>query len=629
MIRAASCSSQRFCNSTNRLEQNPLFLYRLITRTRLSSVHSSHSSFQFHAHLNLDSFVSALINGISSCSRVPDCQAFHARVIKSVNYRHGFIGDQLVSGYVRLGCEEDAQNWFDEMPEKDLASWNSLISVFSRSGYKQKCLVVFSRMRFQTDIQPNYITFLSLIPACTYKGALSEGKCIHSLAMKLGMLSEVKIVNAFINLYGKSGHLEAASRLFEAVPLQNLVSWNSVIVVYTENGFAEKGIIFFTLLRRAEVKFDQATLLIVLQACECLGVGNVAGSIHGLILSFGLNSNITIATALLNLYAKLGRLSSSREVFREMVYPDMAAWTAILASYAMHGHGKEAIQLFELMVKKGVQPDHVTFTHLLSACSHSGLVDEGKHYFRIMSDIYGIECRLDHYSCMVDLLGRSGQLKDAYELIKGMPVEPNSGVWGALLGACRIYGNVELGREVAERLFTLDPSDARNYIMLSNIYSAAGQWIEASKVRALMKERGFNRTPGYSFIEHKNKIHYFVVGDRSHPETDKIYAKLEELIEKIRKTGFVPKTEFVLHDVEEEVKEDMINKHSEKLAIAFGLLVTNDKMPFIITKNLRICGDCHGTAKLISLIEKRTIIIRDPKRFHHFANGICSCGDYW
>ncbi|XWS14410.1 hypothetical protein CRYUN_Cryun35bG0007000 [Craigia yunnanensis] len=466
-------------------------------------------------------------------------KAFHARVIKYVNYRHGFIGDQLVTNYAKLGYPDDAQNLFDEMPKKDLVSWNSLISGLSRSGFTTRCLTAFCRMRFEIDMQPNYVTFLSVISACSDKAALSEGKCIHGFAMKLGMLNEVKIMNALINIYGKSGYLHEACWLFEAMPLQYLVSWNSMIAIYTRNGLAEESMGIFIMMRRAVVEFDQATMLTVLQACENLGV------------------------------------------FGEIIYLDKVAWTAMLAGYAVHGYGKDAIKLFEVMVKKGIQPDHVTFTHLLSACSHSGLVNEGKHYFKIMSEVYGVEQKLDHYSCMVDLLGRSGLLNYAYDLIRHISMEPNSGVWGALLGACRVYVNTELGKEVAERLFSLDPSDARNYIMLSNICSAAGLWREASKVRALMKERSLNRTPECSFVDHGNKIHRFVVGDRSHPEAERIYNKLEELIGKIRKASFMSKTEFVLHDVDEEVKENMINEHSEKLAMAFGLLVTDAALPLL------------------------------------------------
>ncbi|WCJ44308.1 Tetratricopeptide repeat (TPR)-like superfamily protein [Euphorbia peplus] len=551
----------------------------------------------------------------------------HCLVIKSISYHHGFIGDQLVSSYMRIGCTGDAQNLFDELPSKDLISWNSLISGFSRTRDLGKCMNAFSKMKFQTDIVPNEVTVLPLISACTED--LDLGKYIHAFALKLGFLSTVKIVNALVNMYGKLGSLVAARCIFDEMPVKNLISWNSVIAIHVQLGFAEEGVRYFIQMRRFGIVSDQATLVSLLQACEIVGVRKLLEAFHGYINNCGLDLNLAVATALLGVYSDLGLLSASEKIFREIIDPDKVAWTAMIACYAGHGCGKEAIEHFELMVGGGMVPDNVTFTHLLSACSHSGLVKEGKYYFENMLKVYGVEPRVDHYSCMVDLFGRSGLLDYAYKLIKSMPMDPNSGVWGALIGACRVYGNVELGREVSEKLFALNPLDSRNYIMLSNMYSAAGQWEDASKVRALMKQRNLIRNPGCSFIENGNRIHCFVMGDESHPESKQIYIKLEALIRKIKETGYVAKTEFVLHDVDEDAKEDMVNKHSEKLAMAYGLLVSNADEPLIITKNLRICGDCHSFAKLISLIEKRTIIIRDTKRFHHFGNGFCSCGDYW
>lgn len=625
-------SISNLCLNTNGficVRQYSLILYKLYTKKWFHGVFLPRSSRQFRSHSTPEPLVSTLIYSISSCSSVSYCRAIHGQVIKSLNYSDGFIGDQLVSCYAKLGCIEVAQRLFDAMLDKDLVSWNNLITRFSQGGYVDKCLNALFRMKLEVGIEPNEVTLLAIISACTGRGALDEGKYIHGLALKLGFLLEAKVVNSLINMYGKFGNLDAACQLFEAMPIQNTVSWNLLIAINAQNGFARAGIDKLNVMRRSGIKPDDGTMVPLFQACENIGVGKLGEAIHGLIIKCGLSASVTVATALLNLYSKLGRLNDSQKVFEELDSPDNVAWTAMLAGYAVHGHGKEAVELFERMVKEDVEPDHVTFTHLLSACSHSGLVKHGKNYFKTMSEVYGVEPRLDHYSCMVDLLGRSGLLNDAYDLIRSMPMEPNSGVWGALFGACRVYGNIELGKEVAEKLFALDPSDSRNYIMLSNIYSAAGLWRDASKVRALMKDRGVIREPGCSFIEHGNKIHRFVVGDRIHPDSDKIYMKLEEVIGKIREAGFVSKTEYVLHDVEEEVKEDMINKHSEKLAIAFGLLVTGAGMPLIITKNLRICGDCHNTAKFISVIEKRTIIIRDCKRFHHFSNGLCSCRDYW
>ncbi|KAJ8772587.1 hypothetical protein K2173_027764 [Erythroxylum novogranatense] len=589
----------------------------------------SSSSLQFHTFSTIDSLVSTLICSLSSCNSVSYCRALHCQIIKSVSYKHDFIGDQLVSGYVRLGCQNDAQYLFDELPDKDIVSWNSLFSVFSRKRDFVSCLNAFSRMRFEFGMKPNEVTVLPVISACTDEGALNVGKCVHGFALKSSLVLEVKVANALINFYGKSGLFDAAYQLFEEMPVQSSVSWNSIIAVCVRMGLAERGFGIYVMMRRAGIVSDQATLVTLLQACEVVGSRKMTEAVHGYVISSGLNLNLTIGTSVLNLYAKSGLLNASRKIFEEMTNPDAIAWTVMLGGFALHGCGREAIKHFELMVGVGMVPDHVTFTHLLSACSHSGLVKEGQFYFRIMSQFHGIEPIMDHYACMVDLLGRAGLLSDAYNLIKSMPMEPNSAVWGALLGACRVYGNIELGIEVAEKMFVLEPSDSRNYIILSNMYSAAGQWKDASKMRALMKERNLTRNKGCSFIEHENQIHKFVAGDQSHPMTDQIYRKLEELVMKVQEAGHASKTEFVLHNVDEEVKEDLINKHSEKLAIAFGVLVAHPDMPLIITKNLRICDDCHAVAKLISLIEKRAIIIRDTRRFHHFTSGLCSCGDYW
>ncbi|PSR99544.1 Pentatricopeptide repeat-containing protein [Actinidia chinensis var. chinensis] len=607
------------------LPRIPLILRDFINSRRLSNSFLPQSSRQFHA----DPIVQSLVSAVDSCASASHCEAIHAQVIKSVNYRDAFMGDRLVAAYVKFGYFHDAQILFDEMPSKDLVSWNSLISGFSRRSDVGKCFNTFCRIKSEMGMAPNEVSLISTISACTDTGAADEGNYIHGLAVKMGLLSEIKVVNALINMYGKFGYLELACQLFKAMPMPNLVSWNSVLGIHIQNGLTEEGIDVFKAMRRAGVESDQATMVCLLQGCGDLGVGKLGSAIHGYIFTCGLESNVTISTALLNFYAKSGRLNSSYDVFREMKNPDRIAWTAMLAGYAMHGYGRGAIELFDVMVKNGVEPDHVTFTHLLNAFSHSGLVKEGRKYFELMSCVYRVEPRLDHYSCMVDLLGRAGHLKDAHKLIESMPMEPNSAVWGALLNACRVYRDIELGTQVAERLFAMNQSDSRNYIMLSNIYSAAGQWVRASKVRALMRERGVMSSPGCSFIEYKSKIYRFVVGDQTHPDSEKIYKKLEEVIERIQKAGYIPKTEFVLHDVDEEVRQGMINNHSEKLAIAFGLLVTDSGRSIVITKNLRICGDCHNTAKFISLTEKRTIIIRDSKRFHHFVAGSCSCGDYW
>ncbi|GAB2289266.1 hypothetical protein Dimus_023571 [Dionaea muscipula] len=581
---------------------------------------------------------------MDTCPTIWTCQTVHAQVIKSRFINDGFIGDRLVSLYVKWDHDEEARKLFDEIPLKDLVSWNSLISSFSRKGgCLGVCLSLFSRMRNKMGLEPNDVTLISIVTACVGVGAIDKGRFIHGLVIKTGNSEEIKVANSLINMYGRIGTLDDASRLIQALHMPNLVSWNSILTAYAQNGLYNDVFRLFGSMRRAAgIEPDQATMVSLLYqgSCSEMGSAKQAEAAHSFTFKCGfVAADTLVMTSLLMSYSKSGRLGAAKLVFMEMNdRRDGVAWTAMLAAYAVHGCGKEAIELFEAMVnEEGIAVDHVTFTHLLSACSHSGLVVEGREYFNNMSKAYGVEPTLDHYSCMVDLLGRSGAVNEAHGLIKRMPMRPNAGVWGSLLAACRTHKNIELGKEASENLFALDPSDHRNYIMLSNIYSASGQWRAASKIRSLMKQRGLGRglvrNPGCSLIEHGSNVYRFLVGDQSHPESARIYAKLEEIMERIKKAGFVHKTEFVLHDVDEDVKEDMIKKHSEKLAIAFGLLATTsattNTQPITIIKNLRICGDCHTMAKLVSFTENRKIIIRDTKRFHHFADGKCSCGDYW
>jgi pentatricopeptide repeat protein len=303
-------------------------------------------------------------------------------------------------------------------------------------------------------------------------------------------------------------------------------------------------------------------------------------------------------------------------------------WSTLISGYGIHGHGREALYLFDQM-KASIKPDHIAFLSALSACSHGGLIVKGWECFNCMSRDFQVTPRSEHYACMVDLLGRAGQLNEARDFIERMPTMPEAGVWGALLGACIIHLNVELAEVAAKSLFELDADNSGRYVLLSNIYTSLGKRYDADRVRALMKRRGVRKTVGHTIIEIKNKIYTFVAGDQSNPQTNLIYLELEKMINRIREVGYVPDLNFVLHDVEEEMKEKMLYVHSEKLAIVFGLLNTEPDCVIRIKKNLRVCGDCHTATKFISKVTEREIIVRDAHRFHHYKEGTCSCGDYW
>uniref|UniRef100_A0A5B7BQB1 DYW domain-containing protein n=1 Tax=Davidia involucrata TaxID=16924 RepID=A0A5B7BQB1_DAVIN len=281
------------------------------------------------------------------------------------------------------------------------------------------------------------------------------------------------------------------------------------------------------------------------------------------------------------------------------------------------------------MNRANVKPNYITFVSVLAACSHAGLLDEGWHWFKAMQHKFDIEPGVEHYGCMVDLLGRAGFLNKAYNLIKEMKVRPDFVVWGSLLAACRIYKNVELGEISARKLFELDPNNCGYYVLLSNIYADAGRWEDVERMRIFMKNHGLVKPPGFSLVEIKGRIHVFLVGDREHPQHEKIYKYLEELSVKLQEVGYAPNMTSVLHDVDEEEKEMTLRVHSEKLAVAFGIMNAVPGTTIQVIKNLRVCGDCHTAIKLIAKIVNREIVVRDSKRFHHFRDGFCSCGDYW
>jgi pentatricopeptide repeat protein len=329
------------------------------------------------------------------------------------------------------------------------------------------------------------------------------------------------------------------------------------------------------------------------------------------------------------MYSKRGDIESAFEVFKRQRERDLVSWNSIISGYAQHGYGRKALEVFEEMQRQNLEMDGVTFIGVISACTHTGLANEGQRYFDIMVKDHHIEPRMEHYSCMVDLYGRAGMLVKAMEIINEMPFPASANVWRTLLAASCIHRNLEVGKLAADKLISLQPQNPASYVLLTNMYASVGNWKERAKVRKLMEEKKVKKVAGYSWIEVKNKTYTFLAGDVSHPLSNQIYAKLEELSCQLKGAGYQPDTSYVFQDVDEEHKEAILSQHSERLAIAFGLIGTPPGTPLQIVKNLRVCGDCHSVIKLISILEGRDIVVRDSNRFHHFKGGLCSCGDYW
>ncbi|XP_061375172.1 putative pentatricopeptide repeat-containing protein At3g49142 [Gastrolobium bilobum] len=505
-----------------------------------------------------------------------------------------FIGNGLIAMYGKCGCLLEARHALDEMQSKDVVSWNSMVAGYAQNMRFDDALEICREMEDLRQ-KPDAGTMASLLPAVT--NTSSE--------------NVLYVEEIFVNLEKKS-----------------LVSWNVMITVYMKNSMPVKAVDLYLQMEKCGLEPDAITCASVLPACGDLSALLLGRRIHEYVERKKLRPNLLLENSLIDMYARCGCLEDAQKVFDRMKFCDVASWTSLISACSMTGQGCKAVTLFTEMQNSGLSPDSIAFVAILSACSHSGLLDEGKFYFKQMTDDYRITPKIEHFTCMVDLLGRAGRVDEAYNFIRQMPMEPNERVWGALLSSCRVYSNMDIGLLAADNLLQLDPEQSGYYVLLSNIYAKAGRWKEVTSIRSLMRRRRIRKMPGISNVELNNQVHTFLAGDTSHPQSKEIYEELGVLVGKMKELGYVPETDSALHDVEEEDKECHLAVHSEKLAIVFAILNTQES-PIRITKNLRVCGDCHIAAKLISKIVEREIVVRDTNRFHHFKDGICSCGDYW
>eukprot|EP01018_Ginkgo_biloba_P019534 Gb_23934 [translate_table: standard] len=568
-----------------------------------------------------------VLKACASLSALQDGMGIHDDIIRDGFESDHFVGNSLVAMYAKCGSIETARQVFDKMLVRDLISWNAMIAGYAQNGHAKEAWTLLKEMQRQ-GIKPDLITVVSILPVCSLVYGLQQGKGFHTYLIRSGFESSVFASNALVDMYAKCGSTEIARQLFDKMYKRDVISWNAMIAGYAQNGHWNEALILLSQMQLQNVKPNLVTMASILSACAHLSALQQGKEIHGYIIRSETISDV-VGNALIDMYAKCGSIEIARQLFDKMSKGNVVSWNAMIAGYGMHGHSENALSLFSQMQQKGMKPDHITFVSVLSACSYACLLDEGIRCFNSMSQDYCITPMVEHYACMVDLLGRSGLLDEAHNLIKNMPLKPNGAVWGALLGACRIHGNIVLGEHAAEHLFELEPENSGCYVLLSHIYAEAGRWDGVAKVRKIMKDRRVKKSPGCSWIEINNRVHTFFMGDKLHPQSEKIDAMLATLAAQMKEAGYVPNTNSVLLYVEDEVKESMLCSHSEKLAIAFGLINTSPGIPIRVMKNLRVCSDCHNATKFISKIVKREIIVRDANRFHHFKDGLCSCGDYW
>ncbi|XP_011625368.1 pentatricopeptide repeat-containing protein At3g12770-like [Amborella trichopoda] len=443
-------------------------------------------------------------------------KGIHCNIIKHGFDLDVFVQTSLVAMYSQAGELENSWLIFNQIPAKNTMSWTAMVAGKAQNGFFRQALEVFYQMTVSGS-RPNSITLVSVLPACANLEDFNLGKSIHGWAIKLGLGSDVSLTNSLIALYAKCKDLATSRSLFNGMREKTLVSWNAMIAAYERNESSSEALKLFRRMQNEKMVYDYITLVSVLSACANLGALNTGRWVHELIDRNGLYDNIAIQNALLDMYAKCGSLELAREVFNKLSPKSIVSWTAIIGAYAQHGQGEEALGLFRKMQEEGVKPNAITFTAILTACNHSGLVEEGKEYFYSMRRDHSIEPRLEHCACMVDLFGRAGSLVEAYGFVKNMGIEPDLGVWGALLGACKIHKNVEMAEIVAEHLFSKDPQTVTYYVLMSNIYAEAGRWEEVARLKKLIKEKQLKKIPGWSLVEINRRFHTFLSGPRLCP----------------------------------------------------------------------------------------------------------------
>ncbi|XP_037411931.1 pentatricopeptide repeat-containing protein At2g29760, chloroplastic-like [Triticum dicoccoides] len=585
-----------------------------------------------------------------------------AHVVKFGLELNAHVASSLVLMYAARGDGVTARALLDVQLARGGGTpvvWNALMSGHKRSRQFRLSCCSFQDM-VRAGIVPTPVTYITVLSACGKGNDVLLGMQLHKRIIESGVLPDLKVENALVDMYAECGEMEAAWDLFEGMQVRNIVSWTSVISGFVRLGQVDRAKVLFDCMperdtvswtamidgyvqagqfrealemfremQLSKVRADEFTMVSIVTACAQLGALETGEWARIYMNRHGINMDTFVGNALIDMYSKCGSIERALDVFNEMHSRDKFTWTAVILGLAVNGHGEEAIDMFDRMLRAFEAPDEVTFIGVLTACTHAGLVEKGRDFFLSMTVTYRIAPNVMHYGCMIDLLGRAGKLREALETIGKMPMKPSSAIWGTLLAACRVHGNSEIGELAAEHLLELDPENSMAYVLLSNLYAKSNRWGDVRWLRQVMMEKGIKKEPGCSLIEMNGTIHEFVAGDRSHPMSEEIYSKLDKVLTDLKNDGYVPDVTEVFVQVTEEEKQKVLYWHSEKLAVAFALLVSESSMTIRIVKNLRMCLDCHNAIKLITKLYMREIVVRDRTRFHHFRHGLCSCKDYW
>ncbi|KAL8245618.1 hypothetical protein R6Q59_011876 [Mikania micrantha] len=642
-----------------------------------------------HCSISETQFISL----IHASTSIQHLQQIHAQIILHQQFSNSRILTQLISSYsFHKNFINYVLSIFRHTENPNLYIFNSLIRALSDNSYFMTSISYFLVM-LKSNVRPNSLTFPFVLKSAAALQEGWLGMEIHSDILKSGLLCDRLVLLYLVDMYAKVGLLECASQvfdessatstllcnvlingycrvgkwvqameLFEVMPEKygstwstlinglmkageikkameiwhslderDVVSWTTMINGFSQNGQHEKALSMFAEMLEEGVRPNDRTIVCALLACAKVGALETGTRIHDYILSNGFTLKKGITDALVDMYAKCGSIENASRAFdmAEEEEKDLRTWSVMIWGCAINGYLDKALNCFNKMKSTGIKPDGVVFLAIITACLHAGNVDQGLRFFSEMKHDYSIEPTMKHYAVIVDLYGRAGRLNQALKFIKNMSIDPDFVIWGALFSACRAHKNIEMAEYVSEKLLELEPKHPGGYVFLSNVYAGAGKWQEVERVRSKMKNKGVAKDPGWSHIEINGQVTSFVAGDDFHDRSDEIHLKLDEISRNAREFGYMPETDWVLHNIEEEEKEESLGSHSEKLALAFALISGDDIKVIRIVKNLKICGDCHSFMKYASKMTKRDIVVRDIKRFHHFKYGSCSCQDYW
>ncbi|KAF8377228.1 hypothetical protein HHK36_030602 [Tetracentron sinense] len=483
----------------------------------------------------------SILTSCGSLEALEQGRQAHAYTVKANLDSDEFVKNGLVDMYAKCNSLADARQAFDVMIKHNVISYNAMIEGYARQDRLFEVLELFHEMRLRS-FPPSLLTFVSLLGLSASLSTMDLSKQIHGLVVKSGVSLDIYAGSALVDVYSKCICVQDARLMFEEMNERDIVVWNAMLYGYTQNGQGEEALKLYLELQFSRMKPNEFTFVSLITAASNLASLSHGQQFHNQLIKMGLDFEPYVLNALVDMYAKCGSIEEARNMFNTDCRRDVVCWNSMISRYAQHGHADEALQMFRWMRGEGIEPNYVTFVGVLSACSHVGLVETGLHHFDSMMAEFGIKPGMEHYACVVALLGRAGKLCEAKEFIERMPIEPAAIVWRSLLSACRISSNIEIGIYAAEMAISNDPRDSGSYVLLSNIFASRGMWTDVEKVRKKMDHNGVVKEPGHSWIEVNTKVHVFVAKDRTHSQTDLIYLILDRLILQIKVVGYVPDT---------------------------------------------------------------------------------------